>query len=65
MWQHRDTQTQMEESHVKTETETGVTLPKTKCLRPPEAGSKGGILPTDQRGSPADTLILDFQPPDL
>ena len=56
--------------HVKTELKIGGLWPQAKeCLEPPEAGRGrgGGISPQEisERARPADTVILDFWPPEL
>ena len=56
--------------HVKTDLKIGGLWPQAKeCLEPPEAGrgGGGGISPQEssERVRPADTMILDFWPPEL
>lgn len=56
------------DSNMKTEAETGVMLTQAKgCLEPPEAGRGKNQRPFQSlwRGhNPANTLTLDFQPPE-
>ena len=69
---HLDTDTHTGRRHMKTEAEMGVTRPRAQerpgPLGPPEAGSRAWhrLTVTAAEGtSPADTLISNFQPPEL